>query len=261
MKKIIKKIFVLALVVMMVASIAAPASAASAGYYDKLYYNTSNLTTKETNAVANLAVGTVVVMYPTNNKYYIGTEAENLVINGTVSIVCMPGTGSSSIAAASLARQIAKAKNKPVAAIVTGYGTMSVMYESMQCYFVGRTNNMAGTTFTDNASSKLVTLYSKGARPSLLVGHSKGNFDIANALYMMYNAGNKSWYNGVTFKTFGAGVNVPSGVTLKQYIGALDTLGIYNTVSTKNVTYVAGRYHTLNATTYPWTYMPIQKYV
>ena len=260
MKKIMKRVLVLALVVMTIFTLAAPASAA-AGTYDKLYYNVSLLNSTEQKKLSGLGAGTVIVMYPSKGKYYTGSTAENLVIDGTVKIVCMPGTGSSSVAAAAMARQIAKAKNKPVAAIVTGYGTMSVMYESMQCYFVGRTQNVAKSTFTDTASSKLVTLYKKGARPSMLVGHSKGNFDIANALFMMNKAGNKSWYNGVTFKTFGAGVNVPAGVTLKQYIGALDTLGLFNTVSTKNLTYVAGRYHTLNGTTYPWTYMPIEKYV
>ena len=260
MKKIVVKLFALALILAAVFSLAAPASAA-VGTYDKLYYNVSNLNSTEKSKLSGKKAGTVIVMYPKKGKYYTGTKAENLVIDGTVKIICMPGTGSSSVAAASLARQIAIAKDKPVAAIVTGYGTMSVMYESMQCYFVGRSNNVAKSVYSDSASNKLVNLYKKGARPSLLVGHSKGNFDIANALFKMNKAGNKSWYNGVTFKTFGAGVNVPAGVKLKQYIGKLDTLGLFNTVSTKNMTYVSGRYHTLNKKTYPATYMPIEKYV
>lgn len=258
MKKTFKRVVVIALAVMLLMSVVAPAFAA--GVTESMYYQISNLTSKEKSALKGLKVGTVIVMYPKNNKYYSGSAAEELVTNGTVKIICMPGVGSSSLSAAAMARQIAKAKNQPVAAITVGLGDASVMYESVQGYFVGRANNVAGTTYTDTASSKLVKLYKNGARPTLLVGHSKGNMDIANALFKMYNDGHKSWYKGVTFKTFGCGVNVPSGVTLKQYIGTLDSLGYLNTVSWKNMTYVAGRYHTLNPA-YAATYMPIQKYV
>ena len=95
----------------------------------------------------------------------------------------------------------------------------------------------------------------------MLVGHSKGNMDIANALFKMYNDGNSNWYQGVIFKTFGCGVNIPPGVgEFKQYIGTLDTLGYTNTVSWRNMTYVYGRYHTTNPY-YSFTYLPIEDYL
>ena len=84
--------------------------------------------------------------------------------------------------------------------------------------------------------------------------------DIANALFGLYSTGRKSLYNGVKFYTFGCGVNVPAGVTLKQYIGTCDSLGYLNTVSWSNMTYVYGKYHTLNPV-YAATYMPIAKYL
>ena len=104
-------------------------------------------------------------------------------------------------------------------------------------------------------------MFEAGARPSLLVGHSKGNMDIANALYRLYYDGNAAWYGNTTFKTFGCGVNVPPGLGgFRQYIGTLDTLGYTNTVSWSNMTYVYGKYHTTNPY-YVFTYLPIQNYL
>ena len=256
MKKVLKRVLALMFVM------ALPLSAsAAAGAADSTYYYVGCLTSTEVAATSALPVTTVIVMYPLNNMYYIGADAEQLIIDGTVEIVCMPGVGSSSVGAAAMAKQIAVAKNQPVAAITVGLGDASICYEGTQGYFIGRTNNIYGTTYLDIASQKLVDLYAAGARPTMLVGHSKGNMDLANALYMMYNAGNQSWYEGVTVKTFGCGVNVPAGVgTFKQYIGTLDSLGYTNTVSWANMTYVTGRYHTLNKA-YLATYMPIESYV
>lgn len=257
MKKFAKRLGALALVLILTLALAVPAFA---GVAENTYYYVSNLSTREKNAVRYLNTGTVIVMYPTSNKYYTGSAAETLIKNGTVSIICVPGVGSSGVGAASMARQIAKAKNKPVAAIVAGQGDGTSVYYGTEGYFVGRSNNVLGTYYPNLASAKLISLYEAGAKPAMLVGHSKGNMDIANALFYLYNNNKKALYNGVTFKTFGCGVNVPSGVTLKQYIGTLDTLGYANTVSYANMTYVYGRYHTLNKT-YLWTYMPIEQYV
>lgn len=257
MKKFARVTIVLTLVLIFSMALAAPAFAGTA---DSTYYYTGILTTTEKYAVTGKATGTVIVMYPTNNKYYVGSAAEQLVIDGTVSIVCVPGVGSSSIGAAAMAKQIAKAKNVPVAAITAGLGDTTSYYYGTEGYFIGRTNNVAGTYYSNLASAKLIDLYEAGARPTMLVGHSKGNMDIANALFYLYNNGDMSLYNGVVFKTFGCGVYAPAGVNLYQYIGTLDSLGYTNTVNWSNMTYVYGRYHTLNKA-YLYTYMPIQNYV
>ncbi len=257
-KKAIKRIF--SLVVMML-TLAMLTISVSAGVADNTYYATGLLTPTEQVGVTGKAIGTVIVMSPTNNEYYIGADAEEMVINGEVNIVCIPGVGSSSIGAAAMAKQIAKAKNQKVAAITVGLGDGTIYTEGVQGYFIGRTYNVSRIYYPEIASAKLIELYQNGARPSMLVGHSKGNMDIANALFGMYNMGNQSWYQGVTFKTFGCGVNVPDGVgTFEQYIGTLDTLGYANTVSWSNMNYAYGRYHTLNPV-YALTYMPIQNYL
>ena len=234
---------------------------AAAGVADSTYYNTGVLTASETRGTAGFDKGDVIVMTPTNNVYYTGSKAEQMVVSGEVKIVAIPGVGSSSVGAAAFAKHIATIKRAPVAAIVVGYGDGSIYTEGPEGYFIGRPSNVLGTWYEEPASRTLVDLYAAGARPTLLVGHSKGAMDLANALFKMYNDGNQSWYQGVAFKTFGCGVNVPAGLgSFQQYIGTLDTLGYANTVSWKNMTYVYGRYHTTNPF-YAMTYMPIQNYL
>lgn len=259
-KKLMKRAVPFVLAILLVMVLILPASAA-AGVADRTYYNTGCLTATEISRTSGLLKGTVVVMYPLNNKCYVGQDAEELVISGEVSVICIPGVGSSSVGTAAFAKHIAETLNKPVAGIVVGYGDGSVYTEGSQGYFIGRSCNVLGTYYVEPASQKVVDLYAAGARPELLVGHSKGNMDMANALFKMYNEGHRSWYQGVNFKTFGCGVNVPAGVgSFRQYIGTLDTLGYTNTVSWKNMTYVYGRYHTTNPF-YALTYMPIERYL
>lgn len=256
-----RKLLALMLAVMMLAAVLT--ATASAGYADSTYYNTGCLTTYETNSLIaqSFAKGSVVVMTPTNNVFYTGAAAEQMVIDGDVQIVTIAGVGSSVVGTAAFAKHVAKIKNQPVAGIVVGYGDGTVYTEGTQGYFIGRPSNIAGVYYEEPASQKLVDLYAAGARPSMLIGHSKGNMDVANALFKMYNEGHQSWYSGVTVKTFGCGVYVPAGVgSFRQYIGTLDTLGYTNTVNWGSMTYVYGRYHTLNPS-YMFTYMPIQSYI
>jgi len=200
-------------------------------------------------------------MYPNSTNVVKGTAAENLVKTNQVRTVVMAGVGSSSQGTAAFAKHVAKATGVPVAGIVTGYGDGSVYTEGPEGYFIGRASNIAGVYYNEPASAKLAELYIGGARPQKLIGHSKGNLDIANALFKLYNEGRGSMYSGVRFITFGCGVYVPPGVgTFRQYLGTLDSLGIFNTVNYGNLTWVYGRYHTTNPA-YFLTYMPIENYV
>lgn len=236
---------------------------AFAGYADVTYYNTGCLTAYESSSVLALAFekGDVIVMTPEDDVFYVGEDAEQMIIEGDVDIITIVGVGSSAVGTAAFAKHVAIIKDEPVAGIVVGYGDGTIYTEGPQGYFIGRPSNIAGVYYTEPASQKLVDLYEAGARPSLLIGHSKGNMDVANALFKMYNEGHQSWYSGVAVKTFGCGVYVPSGVgSFNQYIGTLDSLGYSNTVNWSNMTYVYGRYHTTNPY-YALTYMPIQNYL
>lgn len=259
-KRVIKKVSALILVFMLLIVLSLPALAA-ASVADSTYYNVGCLTVIEIAELSNLPIGEVIVMYPSNNEFYVGSSARQKIISGEVSIISIPGVGSSSVGAAAFAKHIATIKDEPVAGIVVGYGDITIYTEGTQGYYIGRPSNIAGIYYEEAASRTVVELYEAGARPDLLVSHSKGNMDMANALFKMYNDGNQSWYQGVSFKTFGCGVNVPPGLgSFNQYIGTLDSAGYLNTVSWSNMTYVYGRYHTTNPF-YFATYLPIQYYL
>ncbi len=233
----------------------------TAGSADYTYYNMGALSSSELTSTYLLTKGTVIVMYPDKQTVVTGSDAEQLVIENKVDAVVIAGVGSSSQGTAAFAKHVAKAINKPVAGIVSGYGDGSIYTEGTQGYFIGRSSNIAGTYYTEPASEKLANLYESGARPTKLIGHSKGNMDVANALYKLYNADKGDLYSGVNVITFGCGVYVPTGVgSLSQYLGSLDTLGKTNTVSYNNLTWVSGRYHTTNPY-YAYTYMPVENYV
>jgi hypothetical protein len=256
-----KRSLILLWVLIAVAALTLQLPVANAGTVDFTYYNMGALSSAELNSTYLLAKGTVIVLYPNSTNVVVGSAAENLVKTNQVTTVVMAGVGSSSQGTAAFAKHVAKATGVAVAGIVTGLGDGSVYTEGPEGYFIGRSSNIAGTYYTEPASAKLAQLYYGGARPVKLVGHSKGNLDIANTLYKLNNEGNRSLYSGVRFITFGCGVYVPTGLgSFKQYLGSLDSLGISNTVSYTNLTWVVGRYHTTNP--YYWaTYMPVENYV
>ena len=229
-------------------------------YYDTMFYNTDILTSEEWETLENLPKGTVIVMSSIDNEFYYGEEAEQLVIENAVTVVCMPGVGSSSIGTAAFAKHIAIARDDYIAGIVTGLGAATVGSEGIQGYYVGRPYNMTGMYYYEPASDKLAELYNRGARPELLIGHSKGNMDIANALYKMWWLNRQDQYTGVDFITFGCGVYIPPRVgSFVQYLGSNDTLGILNTVSYYNMITLDGVTHTTNPS-YD-SYIPIELYV
>lgn len=254
------KLRLIMVLVIMIGLVVLP-TVAQAGSADYTYYNMGGLSTSEKTATYFLSKGTVVVMSPNSRTVVKGTAAENLVKSNQVKIVVIAGVGSSSQGTAALAKHVATATGVRVAGIVSGYGDNSIYTEGVQGYFIGRDANTNGTYYTEPASAKLAALYVGGARPQKLIGHSKGNMDVANALFKLNNEGRRSMYQGVKVITFGCGVYVPPGVgSLKQYLGSFDSLGKANTVSYNNLTYLYGRYHTTNPLYY-WTYMPIQNYV
>ncbi|WP_026476715.1 hypothetical protein [Alkaliphilus transvaalensis] len=196
----------------------------------------------------NLAPGTVLVMYPGNNRtVYTYWAAEGLLENNTVKTIVMAGVGSSSLGTAAFAKQVANELGEPVAGIVTGWGDSTIWYYGTQGYYVGRPNNIDGTYYTNAASYKLYDLYRAGAHPYRVVGHSKGSLDIANALFRLNNEGRSSLYNETTFISFGIGVNRPTGLAnYRGYLGTEDSLGELNTTSYTDLTRVNGAEHHTN---------------
>ena len=195
-----------------------------------------------------LSDGTVVVVQPgTAWSIDKGSTAERMVMDNEVRTIVLAGVGSSSRGTAALAKLVANELNEPVAGIVTGYGDISTSSEGVEGYFVGRSNNEDGTYYDNDASYKLALLLYNGARPTRIIGHSKGAMDAANALYLLDQVGCAYSYSQTTFTTFGMGVFVPSGLAGHvQYIGTADTLGSINTVNESPMTYVQDKGHSLN---------------
>lgn len=132
---------------------------------------------------------------------------------GTVRALAVAGVGSSALGAAALARNVADAVGGPVAALVSGYGLSDVATEALGGWFwFGGLNVLRHAFEPLDRATKLLTLSEMGqtagtpewyARTSrdtatliellgrtdvripLLVGHSKGNLVISEALYAL----------------------------------------------------------------------------
>lgn len=195
-----------------------------------------------------LSPGTVIVVQPgTSWSIDRGTTAENMVRNNQVRTIVMAGVGSSSRGTAALAKLVANEIGQPVAGIVTGWGDYTTATEGMEGYFTGREHNQSGTYYNNTASAKMVSLLSNGARPTRIIGHSKGAMDTANALFRLNQLGRSNTYSQATYITFGMGVFVPPGLNnFRQYIGSADSLGSTNTVNTNPMITVSGRGHSLS---------------
>ena len=223
-------------------------------------YPIQNLSVYEMNATFLLPVGTVIVMYPDSMNVTTGPGAESMVICNQVRTVVMAGIGTTSQGTAAFAKHVAQATGQPVAGIVTGYGDWTAYNEYIQGHYVGRAANTNGTYYYEVASEKLAYLYNLGARPLKLIGHSKGNLDLANTLYKLWWEGKMYMYQGVRVITFGCGVKVPVGVGIfQQYMGTADYIGMDNTTSYFNLLWLAGKEHTINPAYV--NYLPTENYV
>jgi hypothetical protein len=130
---------------------------------------------------------------------------------GAVAALTVAGVGSSALGAAGFARNVADSLNKPVAAVVSGYGLADVLTEALGGFFwFGALNSIRHMFEPLDAATKLFTRSEQSMEASggvawartsrdtqtviallksdqftgtLLVGHSKGNLVISEALY------------------------------------------------------------------------------
>ncbi|HJV53588.1 MAG TPA: hypothetical protein VJ652_19125 [Noviherbaspirillum sp.] len=128
---------------------------------DMLYYDVQALTPQEFVKLSGmlLSQGTVLIVRPRRD------DADGVdVINGndfvthqrtgksSTDTLVVPGVGSTSIAAASLARNVADTLSKPVAAIVPGYGAADLLADACGGWFVlGANNSLLETAAKVNA--------------------------------------------------------------------------------------------------------------
>ncbi len=131
--------------------------------------------------------------------------------NAPVGAIAVAGVGSSALGAAAFARNVADAIGKPVAAVVSGYGLADVLTEAMGGFFwFGGLNSLRHSFEGLDRFTKLFTVSEQAAElgdgvewarlskdtatlvdllederleADLLIGHSKGNLVISEALY------------------------------------------------------------------------------
>lgn len=251
--RILQILIVVALVVVGVQGISAQS------WSESMYYGLYELSYNEYWSSSYLSPGTVIVVQPGTSWWNVTrySAAENLLTSNQVRTIVLAGVGSSSRGTAAMAKRAARTLNQRVGGIVTGWGDYSTTQQALEGYTTARSANQSGSWYNNAASSKLMALYSSGARPTRLIGHSKGAMDSANALFRMAALGRGAQYGQTTFITFGMGVFVPGGVVgpartrpklrnFRQYLGTSDPLGDHNTVNRNPMINVSGKGHSLS---------------
>lgn len=204
-----------------------------------------------------------------------------------VDAVAVAGVGSSALGTAALARNVADAVGRPVAGVVAGQGLADLMTEALGGWFVlgarnavrdGLARAFDAVGFKDHvrdaashedldlqlaasnvdrgrfiygspdSTTLLYLLLKLGAGIRLLVGHSKGNYSIENAL--------EGWVAGGTgaggrsdlcIVTLGAVIRFPEEFTnVHQFIGRADLFGMMNSRFGLDHEAVPWAWHSLN---------------
>ena len=177
----------------------------------------------------------------------------------SVRALAVAGVGSSALGAAALARNVADAVEGPVAALVSGYGLSDVVTEALGGWFwFGGLNVLRHAFEPLDRATKLLTLSEMGdtagtpewyARTSrdtatliellgradvhipLLVGHSKGNLVISEALYALQEQDRLAELARRTaIVTISAKVGMPAAFAgrVVDVMGADDAFGMLN---------------------------------
>lgn len=183
------------------------------------------------------------------------------------SAISIAGVGSSAIGAAALARNVADAMGENVLAVVSGHGISDIASEAMGGYFLfGGINamrhgvNSASRTadalramnpwfptprwtpmdpgqgfqiarYSEDVKA-LARLLSREVETDWVVGHSKGNLVISEALYTLrtrHPERFESIAQDVTIVTFGARIAMPTEMArVIDVMGDLDSFGAWN---------------------------------
>lgn len=183
---------------------------------DAMYYNIDILTRSEGDRLAeNVAREGAVLWVPPSGggETIIFPDATTFLGEGVgeIGALAMSGVGSSAVGSAAFARDVANALGKPVIAVVSGYGFADVAAEAVGGFFLfGALNGIRHIFEPLDAVSKAFAatehsveelsgvawvrasgdtrrlvelLMAKDLSIPLLIGHSKGNLVISEALY------------------------------------------------------------------------------
>ena len=209
--------------------------------------------------------------------------------NDAVDTIVAAGVGSSDLGTAALARNAADKLKRPVAGIVAGYGLADMVSEAMGGWFVFGLKNavrdglarifdmfqMKDHVWDDDSYRSLVgderirdfeinrfmygspdstalllILYHLSDRIRVLVGHSKGNYVIENALeglVELCKLKHRKIPRDIQIITMGAVLRFPEQFSkVVQFIGSIDWFGMFNSRPGLNPHRIPGAWHSLN---------------
>ncbi|MDO1582310.1 hypothetical protein [Rhizobium oryzicola] len=181
---------------------------------DSVFYDVKAVTAEEAFYISGClaAEGAILVVPPTGGPpLRLYDTVDDFIIGGgaKIDVLAVAGVGSSALGSAAFGRNIADAVGRPVAVVISGYGLADVMTEAMGGYFLfgylnsfrhaferldeffGRPQFGIATHLSTErlCESSLDTQTVKAILSdrrfsfTLLVGHSKGNLVISEALY------------------------------------------------------------------------------
>jgi hypothetical protein len=206
-----------------------------------------------------------------------------------IDTIVVAGVGSSAVGTAALARNVADHTGQAVAGVVSGLGVADIVAEAMGGWFVlGAANAVRDAVartldayqvedhvrdqsshehikacvqalgldkheFIYGSPDSTVLLYllcALGERIRTLVGHSKGNYSIDNALRGWVTASRrtgKPLHADLCIVTLGAVIRLPAEFSnVHQFIGTADYFGMMNSRPFLECCLVPGKWHSLN---------------
>ncbi len=206
-----------------------------------------------------------------------------------IDCMVVAGVGSSALGTAALARNVADHLIRPVAGIVSGYGFADMITEALGGWFVLGLRNSLRDAFakwldalnlkdhvwddlsyrslfkdsrlagfdmdrfvfgSSDAGTLLLALYHLKSQVGMLVGHSKGNYVIENALEGLSNLCalmDEDLPKEIHVITLGAVVRFPDEFSkVSQFIGGIDGFGMINSRPGLEQTWMTGKWHSLN---------------
>lgn len=233
---------------------------------DAVFYDVGTLSEDEGNQLAPhyAAEGAILIVGPTSaGTLAVSSSTDDFLSKApeALSTLVVAGVGSSALGAAAFARNVADALDAPVAAVVSGYGLADLLNEAMGGFFLfGYLNSLRHVFepvddlfrprgFSGSSSStgvgqlaevarssldvrRIYELLSSDQRFDLLIGHSKGNLVLSEALYALRESDPTQLVvrgKDAHVVTISAKVAMPAEMTrVTDVMGRLDAFGAMN---------------------------------
>lgn len=244
-------------------------------FLDFLFYDLNTLSEEETRRLAPrlAAEGAILCVGPSARQALdMWSDYDSFAGSGSdPDVIVVAGVGSSALGAAAFARNVADAVGGPVFAVVSGYGLADLAAEALGGFFLfGALNDirdrfgylddvalsrsrttarLAELTGSNGVVEKLeqiarrsldvatlVKMLSRPPAPRLLVGHSKGNLILSEALHAVKKL-QPAVFGRIAERTrvitVSARIAMPAPMRdVVDVMGALDTFGELNSRST-----------------------------